>query len=65
MADGAKSVLNLDQIVFDRIEFQRLGFSSDDKFSYEIQADISQKQGEDVYRIALTMNGIKANEYSL
>ncbi len=58
-----QSVLQLDKIVFDKIEFRRLGFSSEKELELEIQSSISQKQNADIYRITLNLKGNKPEEY--
>ncbi len=58
-----QSVLQLDKIVFDKIEFKRLGFSSEKELELEIQSSISQKQNTDIYRITLILKGNKPEEY--
>jgi len=58
-----QSVLQLDKIVFDKIEFKRLGFSSEKELELEIQTSISQKQNTDIYRITLILKGNKPEEY--
>lgn len=37
-----ESVLKLNKIVFDKIEFNRLGFKNDKELEFEIQSNISQ-----------------------
>lgn len=62
--DNIDSVLKLNNLVFDKIEFKRLGFQNDEKIELEIQSNISQRQGTDIYRITLILNGNKPDEYS-
>ena len=38
-----ESVLKLNKIVFDKIEFNRLGFKNDKEHEFEIQSNISQR----------------------
>ena len=49
-----QSALSLEKIVFDKIEFNRLGFSSDKELEIEIQSSIAKRGNEDVYRIILS-----------
>ena len=58
-----QSVLQLDKIVFDKIEFKRLGFSSEKELELEIQSNISQKQNSEIYRVTLILKGNKPEEY--
>lgn len=63
MKKRIQSVLSLDKIAFDKIEFKRLGFSSDNELELEIQSHIAQKQDAEVYRITLILKGNKPDEY--
>lgn len=60
-----ESVLRLNKIVFDKIEFNRLGFKSDKEVELEIQSNISQRQDSDFYRVTLVLKGKKPEEYTL
>ncbi len=60
-----QSVLRLESIVFDRIEFRRQGFSSKKDFEVEIESNIAQRQGADSYRVTLVLKGNKPEEYVL
>lgn len=62
--DSIHSVLKLNNLVFDKIEFKRMGFQNDNEIDLEIQSNISQRQGIDIYRITLVLNGNKPDEYS-
>lgn len=53
----------MEKIVFDKIEFNRLGFSSDKELEIEIQSSIAKRGNEDVYRITLILKGNKPDEY--
>lgn len=63
MEKGIQSVLHLDKIVFDTIEFKRVGFSSDKELELEIQSNVAQRQDAEVYKITLTLKGNKPEEY--
>lgn len=60
-----ESVLKLNKIVFNNIEFKRLGFKNDKDFELEIQSNISQRQDTEVYRVTLILKGKKQDEYTL
>lgn len=60
-----ESVLKLDKVVFDKLEFNRLGFKNDKEFELEIQSSISKRQESDVYRVTLILKGQKPDEYTL
>lgn len=61
---NAKSILRLDKIVFDKIEFKRIGFSSNKELELEIQASMSQKKEPEIYKITLVLKGHKPEEYT-
>jgi preprotein translocase subunit SecB len=61
---SSESVLKLNKIVFDKIEFKRLGFKNDNEVQLEIQSNISQKSDAEVYRVTLILKGKKAEEYT-
>lgn len=62
--DGIYSVLKLNKLVFDYIEFKRLGFQKDNKIDLKIKSNISQRKDTDIYKITLILNGLKPEEYS-
>ena len=57
------SALRLERAVFDKIEFKRLGFKSDEEVELKIQSGIGKKQDEEIYRVSLTVTGNKPDEY--
>ncbi len=60
-----RSTLHLDRLLFEKIEFKRLGFASKKEFEGKIQSSVSQKQGTDIYRVTLELDGNKPDEYHL
>lgn len=58
-----QSVLQMDKIVFDKIEFKRLGFTSEKELQVEIQSSIAQKQDTEMYKVTLVLKGDKPEEY--
>lgn len=62
--ETVQSVLTLDKVVFDKIEFKRLDFSSDRELELEIQCNIAQRQDADIYKVTLILNGNKPDEYT-
>ena len=58
-----QSVLHLERLLFDKIEFKRLGFSSENELKLEIQSNIAQRQDAEVYRVTLSLRGNKPEEY--
>jgi len=63
MNNEIKSVLNLKKIVFDRILFERLGFSSEEELKLKIETNVSQKKDTELYRVTLVLFGEKEGEY--
>lgn len=61
--DGIYSVLKLNKLVFDKIEFKRLGFQNEKEFEFGIRSKILQRQDADIYRITLILKGNKPDEY--
>ena len=44
-----KSILRLDKVVFDKIEFNRLGFKNDTELKLEIQTNIGERKDKAAY----------------
>ena len=59
-----QSILKLERIVFETIEFKRINFSSDHELKIQIQSNIAQKQNGEVYKVTLTLKGDKPEEYT-
>ena len=59
-----ESVLKLNKIVFDKIEFNRLGFKNDKELEFEIQSNISQRSETEIYKVTLVLKGKKPEEYT-
>lgn len=60
-----ESVLKLNKVVFDKIEFNRLGFKNEQELELEIQSNISQRFETDIYKVTLILKGKKTDEYTL
>ena len=58
------SVLRLDNLVYDRIEFERKGFKNSNKASFGIQIQIGEDEQKN-YKVTLTLKGEKPEEYEL
>lgn len=56
------SMLKLDQLVFDKIEFNRKGFQNNEEVTFEIEVQIGQGNDE-VYKVTLILKGDKEDEY--
>lgn len=59
-----QSVLKLNKMVFDKIEFQRLGLKTNNELELEIQSNIAQRQDADIYKVTLVLKGKKPEEYT-
>ena len=57
------SILKLYKIVFDKIEFERLGFKNDKELEFELQSNIAQRQDTEIYKSTLILKGKKPEEY--
>lgn len=64
-----ESVLKLNKLVFDKIEFNRLGFKNDKDLELELQSNISKRNNksksdkESYYKVTLLLKGKKTEEY--
>lgn len=58
-----KSVLRLNELVFDKIEFNRQGFKNKNKIKYRFEALFAKNEEENVYRVTLDLTGDKEDEY--
>ncbi len=65
MGEKISSVLSLDKLVFDKIEFKRTGMKNENELEIELKVIINKKQDEDIYRVTLIFIGNKEKEYSL
>lgn len=63
--ESIESVLKLDRLVFDKLEFTRLGFKNDKELEIEIQSSVSQKAETNIYKVTLIFKGKKLEEYTL
>ncbi len=58
------SVLSLQKMVFDRIEFERKGFKNTKELKFELQVQIGIDEN-DTYKVTLVLNGTKQDEYDI
>lgn len=58
------SILNLQKLVFDRIEFDRKGFKNTQELKFELQVQIGLDE-DDLYKVTLVLNGTKQDEYNV
>lgn len=59
-----QSVLKLEGVLFDKIEFNRLGLPSNEKLELEFQSNIMRKQEEDEFKVTIMVKGKKPEEYT-
>lgn len=62
--DKVFSVLKLNKIVFDKIEFLRFGFKNKNKLTCSTKARISKNDSDNIFKVTLVQNGHKQDEYS-
>ena len=58
------SVLTLQKMVFDRIEFDRKGFKNNKELEFELQVQIGLDKNS-TYKVTLVLNGTKQDEYDI
>lgn len=58
------SILTLQKMVFDRIEFDRKGFKNNEELKFELQVQIGKDENE-TYKVTLVLNGTKQDEYNI
>lgn len=58
------SILTLQKMVFDRIEFERKGFKNTEELKFELQVQIGLDENE-IYKVTLVLNGTKQDEYDI
>lgn len=62
--DNIKSVLNMNKLVFDKIEFDRQGFKNQNQPNYSIETHFAKNQQENIYRVTLILKCDKKDEYT-
>lgn len=63
MKQDARSVLKLEKLVFDKLLFERKGFSSENNFEFNMESQISKRSNEEIYKVTLILHGKKTDEY--
>lgn len=58
-----QSSLRLERLVFDKIEFKRLGFSNEKEVEFELESNIARRKEDGIYRVTLSLKGEKPEEY--
>lgn len=61
--DNYVSVLNMQEIVFDKIEFDREGFKNDNELEYKLNIQIGINE-DHIYKVTLILKGKKREEYN-
>lgn len=59
MKQDARSVLKLEKLVFDKLLFERKGFSSENNFEFNMESQISKRSNEEIYKVTLILHGKK------
>lgn len=58
------SVLTLQEMVFDKIQFERKGFKNSNEVEFELQVQIGVSD-EGIYKVTLVLNSVKKDEYDI
>ncbi|MFR4031797.1 MAG: Preprotein translocase subunit SecB [Anaerostipes sp.] len=58
-----ESVLKLNNLVYDKIDFQRQGFKTNAEFKFNISSEVYQS--DENYRVTLKLEGEKEAEYTV
>lgn len=61
--NNIESILKMERLVFDKIEFNRIGFKNNNEIEFQFQAGISQRNDGDIYKVNLIAKGNKKDEY--
>lgn len=62
--DKFESVLKLEKLLFDNIDFKRKGFKNENEIKLKLQVQIGEEL-DDIHRVVLIFIGEKPDEYSL
>lgn len=65
MKKEIESILILDKLVFDKIEFKRTGMKNESEIEFNLQTVINKKKNEEIYRVTLMLSGNKEKEYTI
>lgn len=65
MEKELNSVLSLDKLMFEKLEFKRIGMKNESAIEFNLQAVINKKQNEEIYKVTLILTGNKEKEYTL
>lgn len=58
-------MLTLEQLLFDKIEFRRVGNPNDKDIIFKLEIEVDRKRAEEFYRVRLTLIGDKENDYRI
>lgn len=61
----AQCDLKLKKMVFDKIEFERLGFKNEEELEINMSVQIAENKQDNIFKVTLCVNGIKRDEYKL
>jgi len=62
--NNINSVLSLDRLVFDKLEFVRKGFQNENEIEFQIEIQVGIGDGK-VSKVTLILKGNKVDEYDL
>ncbi len=61
----AKCDLTLKRMVFDKIEFERLGFKNELDLEINMSVQIAENKHDNIFKVTLCVNGTKKEEYNI
>ena len=62
--ENIASVLKLETLVFDSIEFKRKGFKNDNDIKFQIEVQVGKGQ-DNISKVTLILKGVKEDEYDM
>lgn len=67
MEKNIKSNLILQELFFDKVLFERIGWdrNDNDDISFRLRSDVAKKLGEETYKIELSLIGEKEDEFKI
>lgn len=59
-----ESILKLKNILFDKIEYNRVGLQNENELVFRIQTAVAKRESDGVYKVSLELHGNKEGEYT-
>ena len=64
LKDNNSCSLYLENLTFDRIEFNRFGLKNTNNLTFSFNSSVGKKENQEKYKVTLSIKGIKKDEYS-